>query len=121
MSRPLCKNCKMTPAAVNYHGKEKIYYRSLCEQCISKKANPEKINVPSWRKSGYKKKSHCEQCGFKTCSDKKIAHLQMTVLYMDRDLRNNNWINLKTICSNCAIEISVTDAKLNPNKIKPDF
>lgn len=55
-------------------------------------------------------------CGFKAI-DKK----QMTVFYIDGDLRNNNWPNLKSVCANCAVEISVKGLDWKEDDVKPDF
>ncbi len=116
MKRPLCKNCRENPAAVNYHGKNRIYYRSLCETCISRKTNPEKLIQPSWQKSGYKKKLKCEQCGFKS-----KHHQQFAVLYVDGNLRNNNWPNLRSVCANCVIEISLKGLGWKTDSVEPDL
>jgi ribosomal protein L37E len=50
----------------------------------------------SWEKAGYRKKSICEKCGFKS---KHPA--QMDVYHIDGNLKNASWHNLKTICANC--------------------
>lgn len=115
MKRPLCKQCRLKPAAVNYVKNKVTHYRSKCDTCLYEKPGV-KANAPGWQVAGYKKKPQCEQCGFKCAIPQ-----QLTVHHIDDDLKNNNWINLKTICSNCAIEISVAITKQNPNRIKPDF
>lgn len=113
MDRPLCTKCHVKPAAVNYHKDNKVYYRSLCEHCLDPgKRKP----VAAWRKSGYKLKLVCDMCGFKAI-DKK----QMTVFYIDGDLRNNNWPNLKSVCANCAVEISVRGLDWKEDDVRPDF
>ena len=58
----------------------------------------------------------CEKCGFKAVSEK-----QMTVFYVDGDMKNNNWHNLKTVCANCAIAISTKDVEWKEDPIRPDF
>ena len=97
--RKLCPVCQCKPVSVNYIYNNRTYYRKTCEQCADKKAKI-KPRPHAWVKSGYKKKPHCEKCGF-------IAkHLdQLQVFHLDGNLKNTNWINLKTICANCAIEV----------------
>ena len=112
MERPLCKNCRKNPAAVNYNRNGVTHYRSKCESCL----NPKKKIVPSWMLSGYKKKMVCDQCGFKAGTSQ-----QITVFYIDGDLRNNNWLNLKSVCANCAIEINIKDLPWKEDTIRPDF
>ena len=46
---------------------------------------------------GYKKKPHCEKCGFKA----KLKE-QLYVYHVDGDLNNTSMTNLKTVCANCA-------------------
>jgi len=112
MKRPLCKNCRKRPAAVNYKRNGVTHYRSKCDSCLTAK----KRVVPSWMQSGYKKKMVCDQCGFKATT----SH-QITVFHIDGDLRNNNWLNLKSVCANCAIEITIKDLAWKEGTIKPDF
>ena len=61
--RPLCEYCKIKPAAINYKKAGKVYYRKQCESCIH---NGKGYGVPTWYKSGYRQKTTCEKCGFKT-------------------------------------------------------
>jgi len=58
--RPFCK-CGLRPRAVNYRKNNKIYYRSLCEVCLSHGVNH---GIPRWYRAGYRMKSQCEKCGF---------------------------------------------------------
>ena len=94
--RPLCSNCKLRPSAFNYKRKGKIYYRSKCDQCIKESLGLKTGFKSSWEKAGYRKKSICEKCGFKS---KHPA--QMDVYHIDGNLKNASWNNLKTICANC--------------------
>ena len=112
MKRPLCKACRKKPAAVNYIRNGVKHYRSKCDTCLK----VTKKIVPGWQRAGYKKKMQCEHCGFKAST----PH-QITVFYIDGDLRNNNWINLRSICANCAIEINVKGLPWKEDTIKPDF
>jgi len=108
-------NCRIKPAAVNYIRHGTRHYRSNCDTC-SKKEKGIKPNTPTWQLSGYKKKLHCEQCGFHA-----IDHRQIAVFYIDGNLKNNNWTNLKSTCANCAIEISIKGLSWKTTDIKPDF
>ena len=116
MKRPLCKNCKTRAAAVNYIRHGVHHYRSRCGACIRAENNPNKPQVPSWRRSGYKKKMKCEQCGFRA-----MDHRQIAVLYVDGNLKNNNWPNLKSVCANCVIEITLKGLGWKEDDVKPDY
>ena len=90
--RPLCK-CGVRPRAVNYRKNEKTYYRSLCEMCMSHGVNH---GVPRWKRAGYKLKSQCDKCGFKS------PHQEVfRVFHVDGNLDNCRHNNLKTVCANC--------------------
>lgn len=99
MIRPLCTICKGNLAAVNYKKADKIYYRKFCASCARKGRRTKEM--PSWTKTGYKKKLACERCGFVS----KLS-TQMFVFYLDGNLKNSNWINLRTVCANCRIELN---------------
>ena len=90
--RPLCKTCGEKPCAVNYHKDQKIFYRSDCDTC-ARGARP---NKPRWLQAGYRKKDHCEKCGY---SSKHTE--QFNVYHVDGNLNNCRPTNLKTICANC--------------------
>lgn len=113
--RSLCAVCGKKPCAVNYKQGDKTYYRSRCDSCIRKKkklAAP----VPSWHKVGYKKKPHCEKCGFKA-----KYREQLFVYYVDGNLNNNNHLNLKTICANCQYEVAKEGLGWRQGDLVPDF
>ena len=113
MERQICPICKTNPVAINYRRGQKVYYRTACTPCIHtkrKKVEP----VPGWIKSGYKKNTKCDRCGFKFRSSE-----QSIVYYIDGDLNNNHWANLKTICLNCQPEIK--NIRWRPGSIQPDF
>lgn len=95
MTRPICKSCNKNVASINYIRKNKTYYRSICSECGAKKAKKQP-QIPKWTKSGYKKKSQCDLCGFKG-----LYPSQMTVFHIDGDLNNIHLANLRTICLNC--------------------
>lgn len=99
MQRPMCEQCGQRPKAVNYYKNKKPYYRKKCEQCL-KSHKPVK---PLWVDSGYKLKRVCEACGFKP-----VMRSQVTVFYIDGNLKNVSAKNLKTVCLNCNAELIKT-------------
>lgn len=112
--RPLCKACGKNLAAVNGWHNDKIYYRSRCSVCIrKKKALP--TQVPRWKAAGYKKKMQCDRCGFRA----RYAS-QLTVYHVDGNLNNVELRNLKTICLNCAVEITRSDLPWRPGDLEAD-
>lgn len=113
--RRICPVCKGRPVAINYVRNNVTHYRKVCDVCSrkGKKFKP----VEGWVKSGYKKKERCEKCGFKA----KYIEDQLFVYYLDGNLKNNDWTNLKTICSNCSIELSKNNSPWKPSVLIPDF
>ena len=95
IKRPICKECNRNCSAINYIRNGKTYYRSICDSC-GKKKTKKKSGRHQWEKAGYKKKPHCDLCGFKS-----LYPSQMTVFYIDGDLKNASFNNLRTICLNC--------------------
>ena len=95
LKRPICKDCNKNYSAINYIRKGKTYYRRICDSCGKVKAK-KKPRVLLWEKVGYKKKPHCDSCGFKS-----LYASQMTVFHIDGDLNNVAFSNLRTICLNC--------------------
>lgn len=117
-TRPTCPTCNKRPVAINRYLGEKVYYRKICD-CCSRARGAGKIlkpQPPGWVKSGYKKKPQCEVCGFKLKLDSQSA-----VYHLDGDTENNHWINLKTICANCQIEIATKPVSWKPAGLVPDF
>ncbi len=96
MKRPLCKTCQERPRAYAYRRNNKIYWRSQCDSCIRKKKKLRTGYAPKWYKQGYRKKSRCELCGFRSKST-----VQMDVYHVDGNRNNVSLYNLKTICANC--------------------
>ena len=94
--RPLCVNCKSKPRAYAYKKGNKIYWRKLCDACNRKKSKKKTGGITALQRSGYRKKSKCELCGFKA-----QTQLQLDVLFVDGNLRNTSSTNLKTVCANC--------------------
>ena len=115
LKRDLCPICRANPVSVNYIRDGVRHYRNSCASCIrsSRKRKPE---PPGWAKSGYKKKPHCEKCGFKFTLPE-----QSNVFYVDGNLKNNNDFNLKTICLNCTQEVYKNRIPWKPGPIVPDF
>ena len=112
--RPMCA-CGQRPVAINYIKEDVTHYRKVCDTC-ARKSRKLKPTPPAWARSGYKKKPHCEKCGFKA----KLPE-QLNVFHVDGNLKNTNWTNLKTICANCTIEVSKSKLPWKPSPVVPDF
>jgi hypothetical protein len=95
MSRPICNTCNKNVCAVNYKRDGATHYRSICDECGRKK-NSLKPRKSTWTKSGYKKKTTCDLCGFKS-----LFPTQITVFHIDGKLENTLPTNLRSICLNC--------------------
>ena len=72
--------------------------------------------VPGWARSGYTKKDKCERCNFKF---KFLT--QSRVFYLDGNLNNNDWTNLKTLCLNCQEEVFKSKLPWKPSPLVADF
>ena len=57
----------------------------------------------------------CDRCGFRA---KHSA--QLLVYHVDGNLKNNNVLNLKTVCLNCSVEIKRVDLPWRPGDLEPD-
>ena len=95
MERPVCKACNQRFCAVNYLKDEVTHYRTRCEYCL-KKGRRIKPPEPRWKTAGYKKKTTCDLCGFKS-----LFPSQITVFHVDGNLKNIELSNLRSICLNC--------------------
>ena len=113
--RGICPACNQRPVAVNSIKKGVTYYRKMCDVCI-RVGKKIPVRPPAWVLSGYKKKPQCEHCGFKF----KLPE-QSSVYYVDGNLKNNNWINLKTICLNCQHEVAKSRLPWRRSPLVPDF
>lgn len=113
MSRPVCLSCYQRPAAVNYHGKNKVYYRNRCDQCL-RRHRPVNDPTPAHVRSGYRMRDRCELCNFKS----RVPD-QIRVWYVNGNPKDGNWHNLKSICANCQIEL--VKKKLAWIDVRPDF
>ena len=114
--RDLCPICRENPVAVNYVREGVRHYRSSCTSCI-RKGRKLKADPPGWFRSGYRKKDRCEMCGFTA----KVKTKQLFVFHVDGNLKNNDWVNLKTVCANCQIELYNSKVSWRQSPIVPDF
>ena len=114
--RPLCVECKSKPRAYAYKKGNKIYWRRLCDTCNRKKTKKKVGGVTALQRSGYRRKSKCELCGFKARNQ-----LQLDVLFVDGNLRNTNNTNLKTVCANCRTVLSKEGVKWKQGDLVADY
>lgn len=111
MTKQVCNICRSNPATVNYVRNGKTYYRKTCYHCNKKKKTNNEMPAQLLKKSGYKKKTICDRCGFKSKTS-----AQMTIYYKDNNTFNVSLSNLRTYCANCLIEITT-----NPSSAKKDI
>lgn len=116
MYRPYCTTCNENLAAINYVINNKTYFRKSCSSCLRKKTKFKPV-PPPWSKSGYKKKHKCDRCNFVAKNVKK----QLRVYYVDGNLKNNDWNNLKTICLNCQAALEDTRQGWKPADLIADY
>lgn len=115
IKRPICKECNRNYSAINYIRNGKTYYRSICDNCGKKKAKRKPIRH-NWEKAGYKKKPHCDSCGFKS-----LYTSQMTVFHIDGNLKNTFFNNLRTICLNCIEVVKRKEVTWKRGDLKVDY
>ena len=113
--RPICNTCNKNFCDINYHRKDKVYYRSLCSECGRKKAK-KKVRKPLWEKSGYKKKTTCDLCGFHSSYPS-----QITVFHIDGELENVVLSNLRSICLNCVEIVKKRNVKWKRGDLEVDY
>ena len=113
--RPICKNCNKNYCAINYRKNDVTHYRSLCDECgrKKKKLKPRK-NL--WAKKGYKKKTTCDLCGFRS-----VLQTQITVFHVDGDLENANLNNLRSICLNCIEVVKKQNVNWKRGDLQVDY
>lgn len=113
--RPICKDCNKNFCAINYIRAGITHYRSICDECgrKKKKLQPRKAN---WTKSGYKKKTTCDLCGFQS-----LFTSQITVFHIDGDLENINLTNLRSICLNCVEVVKKKEITWKRGDLKVDY
>ena len=75
-----------------------------------------KLTKPLWQQSGYQKKQRCERCGFQS----RIAQV-FAVYVIDGNLRNTTPPNLRTVCANCQIVLSVSGEGWRRADLVSDF
>ncbi len=114
MDRPICPGCNQRLCAINYHSNGLTHYRTRCGYCISKKRKI-KPATPRWQAAGYKKKTICDRCGFRS-----KYSAQLLVYHIDGNMNNCSMRNLKTICLNCVVDIKKTDLPWRPGDLTPD-
>jgi hypothetical protein len=112
--RPICSACNQRPVAVNYRRADVLFYRSRCDNCI-RRGRQQKAHVPRWQSSGYKKKTVCDRCGFRS----RYAS-QLVVYHMDGRLVNTQLSNLRTVCLNCVEEVKRLDVPWRPGDLQAD-
>ncbi len=112
LEQTICPCCHRKPTAINYKKNGRTYYHKKCIVCYRKKR---KVAPAGWLKSGYKKKEKCERCGFRF----KFPE-QSSVYHVDGNVENNDWMNLKTVCCNCEVEIKHTNLPWKPSALIPD-
>lgn len=109
--RKLCKTCKSRPVAINYHKDNRTFYRSKCDHC----SRGSKKTKPLWEQF-YKKKLTCDKCGYSSKYQE-----QFDVYYIDGDLLNHKFNNLKTVCANCQRVLQKEGIKWRQGDLTPDF
>jgi len=114
-TRPLCTQCKAKPRAYAYRKGTKIYWRRYCDTCIRKNKKLKVGGITPLQRSGYRKKSGCELCGFKA-----REALQLDVLFVDGNKNNTNTTNLKTVCANCQRLASVKQLRWTVGDLEVD-
>jgi len=107
--RPLC-TCGLNPVSINYYRNGKPYYRSQCGACLRG------VRQPRWVAAGYKKKSSCDKCGYRS------PHSEVfNVFHVDGNLNNCRHANLKTVCSNCQRTLHKEGVTWRQGDLVPDL
>lgn len=83
MKRPICKLCKKNPCGLRFTKNGQKFYKSICDGC---------------RRHPYRqhKKDRCNYCGFIP-----LHSCQLDVDHIDGNHKNNDSVNLQTLCANC--------------------
>ena len=112
--RPYCSACHSRLAAINCYKNDKVYYRSLCDDC-SRNDKKHKLLKPRWKQAGYKKKMICDRCGFRA-----KVQAQTLVYHVDGNLNNSELRNLRSVCLNCTAEIMREDLPWRRGDLEED-
>jgi len=115
ISRPICKECNKNFCAINYKRNGITHYRSICDECGSKKKKL-KPRKPKWMTSGYKKKKQCDLCGFHS-----ILATQIIVYHVDGNLENTMYTNLRSICLNCVEVVKKKEVTWKRGDLQVDY
>lgn len=110
--RKLCKICQQRPVAINYKKGDKLFYRSKCDHC----ARGYTKSKPLWEAHGYKKKNTCDKCGYTSKYPE-----QFNVYFLDGNLKNFKYTNMKTICANCQRILFREGVQWRQGDLTPDF
>ena len=110
--RKLCQSCQTRPVAINYYKDGRPFYRSRCDHCCRGYQD----SRPLWALAGYKKKSACDKCGFKSS-----AVEVFNVFHVDGDLNNCRFSNLKTVCANCQRLLHREGVRWRQGDLTPDL
>ena len=115
-TRPLCPSCQQRMCAVAYHRHDRTYYRSLCDTCLRRRKQRIKRPVtPRWKSAGYCKQPQCDRCHFRA-----RVQSQLMVYHVDGNLNNVDLRNLRTVCLNCAHEITKLDLPWRRGDLEED-
>ena len=115
LQRPICKQCNKNYTAINYKRDGITHYRSTCDECGRKK-NKLKPRKANWTNSGYKKKTACDLCGFKS-----LFPTQITVFHVDGNLEHIEQTNLRSICLNCVEVVKRKDVNWRRGDLQVDY
>lgn len=109
MSNQYCSICGACGLAVNYRRGNKTYYRNVCNSCDRKRRKKRLLEAQLLQRSGYKKRSQCDRCGFRS----KVSS-QMQIVYLDSNRYNTALANLRSYCLLCIEELKyMPSAKQN--------
>jgi hypothetical protein len=87
----------------------------MCDGCGKNKPK-RKPRIFNWEKAGYKKKATCDLCGFKS-----LYQTQITVFYIDGDLNNVAFSNLRSICLNCIEVVKKREVTWKRGDLQVDY
>ena len=114
MNRPICPVCNKNHCAPNYYRDDVRYYRSKCSDCIRRGKQLRPV-TPRWKQQGYKKKTQCDLCGFKSKHTS-----QITVWHINGNLNDTSLTNLRCVCLNCVEDVKRNMFIWRPGDLSPD-